>query len=298
VSPFALSVQAHQAYKSEMVSFLKSLPAVALTKLLRLPEPAWLPKRTKALPQHAAMLQEQPLSQSCRDSNMTEATAKHELLHGQGKQGRLSKLAQLCCGKVVDKSAAEVDDECLPLLAPPGQQQQPRQAGVKNSGLAAAAGSKEPLSAVAAAAVQFAAECGACCSGSGCGSNGSISPHGSSSSSSRSCSCRCHADVQQLLPALPPVDAVIDLLEQASEGTWLCNPRLLQQPHTSSCSCSVCQGLAGHDKWSHEAVLDSIAAGFDVFDVLGEHGADDAALAYTVERRLMTAHHKVRDVRE
>jgi hypothetical protein len=109
--------------------------------------------------------------------------------------------------------------------------------------------------------------------------------------------------VQKLVPALPSADTLLELLEQASEGTLLCNPRLLQQPHPGSCACHVCGGgLAAPgphaDRWSPEAVMAGIASGQDVLDVLAEHGVDDAALSYAVERQLITAYHQVRGHRQ
>ena len=39
------SHQAYRGYKAEVTAFFKSLPPAAVAKLLRVPEPAWLPKR-------------------------------------------------------------------------------------------------------------------------------------------------------------------------------------------------------------------------------------------------------------
>jgi hypothetical protein len=149
-----------------------------------------------------------------------------------------------------------------------------------------------------------------------------------------SCSCRCHpassgAAGQAAAGLLPGPERIISLLEDASEGTWLCNPRLLQQQHPSACSCSVCSGLisatattavgksdsssggssnkreqmlsaaaaassgAPAAGWSPEAVMASISSGLDMLDVLGEWGVDDASLSYAIERRMVTAFHGV-----
>lgn len=229
----------------------------------------------------------------------------------------MSQLAKLCCGvtqvaagsgkadAAADADAA--DDECLPLLAPPARQQQQQQGGAEHSSPghsrheSGTAG--EPLTAEAAAAAEFATACSACCS-----QLGSAAAAGGTSAGC-ACGCRCHSAVERLIPVLPPTDVIIELLDQASEGTWLCNPRLLQQPHNNSCSCSVCTlpraatapdhsvagvgASVGQQGWSPEAVMASISSGYDVLDVLAEHGVNDAALSYAVERRLLTAYHKV-----
>lgn len=120
------------------------------------------------------------------------------------------------------------------------------------------------------------------------------------------CGCSCHAAKPLPQPvALPSLDVVIAALENASEGTWLCNPRLLQQPHASCCCCSVCVGIVttsaagnkaagGQQHDEPEALMQSISSGLDVLDVFGEWAVDDASLSYAVERRLITAFHKVR----
>jgi hypothetical protein len=288
------ALQAHQAYKADVVAFLKSLPAAAVAKLLRLPEPSRLPARCPA-PTPEAKAQETTINKPCSAAGSTDraknlqvyslatqyrlsiedAVAKSGLAE-YGRGGLISQLGQLCIGALVPMdweltsaataaAAAEVDDEQLPLLAPPRQQQQCADRAAKD-------GSVQPMSAAAASAAEFAAACSGCCTGAssnGCG-----------------CSCACHADIAELAELLPPTDVIVDLLEQASEGTWLCNPRLLQQPHSSSTAAPT-QGR------SPDAVMGSISGGWDVMDVLAEHGVDDASLSYAVERRIITAYHKV-----
>jgi len=341
-------LQAYKAYKDEVIAFLKSLPAAAVAKLLRLPEPAWLPKRplaprsnqqkqqqptgtakpsadtagtaTDAAAESVAKLQSSPLCTSWivdtamatqRSGDVRGAMA---VLNTFQPSTTMSQLAKLCCGvtQVAGSGKADTaadadaaDDECLPLLAPPGQQQQQRDAKHSSPGHsrheAGAAG--EPLTASAAAAAEFATACSACCSQLGSSAAAGGTPAGCS------CGCRCHSAVARLMPVLPPTDVIIELLDQASEGTWLCNPRLLQQPHNNSCTCSVCtlpraatapdhspagvSASVGQQGWSPEAVMASISSGYDVLDVLAEHGVNDAALSYAVERRLLTAYHKV-----
>jgi hypothetical protein len=317
------ALQAHQAYKAYVVAFLKALPADAVAKLLRLPEPSRMHMPCPA-PTFDSKAQEASGSSSsskacshtagfsdkARTLQLYSLAMQYKLsieeardksgLSEYGRGNRISQLGQLCTGEVAPMdwehlaaAAADADDDQLPLLAPPQQQQQQRCADKA----AKAAGSAQPAaSAAAASAAEFAAACSACCaaaSSNGCG-----------------CSCACHEDVAQLVDLLPPTDVIVELLEQASEGTWLCNPRLLQQQHSSSCTLPRAGGAAaagahhsgpaaasgaaaGPQGQSPEAVMDSISSGWDVMDVLCEHGVDDASLSYAVERRIITAYHKV-----
>jgi hypothetical protein len=354
-------LQAHQAYKADVEAFFKALPPAAVAKLLRLPEPKWLPKRTAptrsqqmqqqqqqaatakpasdagagaaaaAAAAAAATLQSSMLVQSWAAHSTAAASNSGDILAGAAV--KYSQLARLCCGVIRavpadgNEAAAaeadeshEADDECLPLLAPPGQQQQQRKASSRSSsprqqqhctpaaGKAATAAADTPSDAAAAAAAEFAAACGACCR-----------PH---ITISDACCCNCHVAVEQLLSVLPPADEVLQLLEHASEGTWLCNPRMLQQPHAAVCGCSVCTGhracepcggngagagvgagaasagaapavAAGQHGWSPEACMASISSGMDVLDVMCEGGVTDASISLAVERRLVTAYHQV-----
>jgi hypothetical protein len=353
--------QAHQAYKSDVLAFLKSLEPLAVAKLLRLPEPAWFPQllatppmprkqqkpgskppadgfSTAALQLHKQRLELQ--SQSLADSWLAQ---QHEAAAagGQAEKARgnssssssssstsLSKLASLCLvgvplsrneGGAAAAAAGggdgDGDDERLPLLTPPGTQQQQQQQ--RQQIIIGWYNTDEPRD----YKVEYGWDretdvlgdsCGVCCQCPDqrgwtrlavCG--GDLR---ADTSLDAPCPCRCHATAENLVQRLPSTDDVIDLLDHASEGTLLCNPRLLQQPHTASCTCHACAapsfvphagfppGYCGcvdpHSchGWSEKEVLKSVAMGWDVVDVFAEHGVDDASLSYVVERRLITAY--------
>jgi hypothetical protein len=347
-----------QTYKAEVLVFLRALPTAALAQLVRLPEPASLPCRQLPSKQQGSQQQQQQLvakpgkagsaaleaasaaaavfqclqssmlSESwLRASSRTAAAAAAAAAaadeddadcQAAGLPPVLSRLARLCCGLAPSVGNDDSTDEQLPLLRP--------NAGPAARKYAAAAPADQQDSsagnpaAAALAAAHVANLRGPCCSG--CSSAQAVHD----AAALMSCSCRCHPassadDRQAAAPLLPDFDTVIGLLEAASEGTWLCNPRLLQQQHTSGCSCSVCLGLVSpaattaagkggssrregagaaalHSAgpaagWLPEAVMASISQGLDVLDVLGEWGVDDAALSYAVERRLVTAFHRV-----
>jgi hypothetical protein len=338
-----------QTYKAEVLAFLCALPAAALAQLVRLPEPASLPRRTWSdKQQHLQQQQQQQqtgkqgkassaalaaasiqrlqastLSDSWLDASRRAAVDGDADFDAAGLQPVLSQLARLCCGVA---GGAEDADEQLPLLRPG--------TGPVAGKYAAAApahqqDSKPSYAAAAAlAAAHVASLHGACCS-----SCSSAQP-AQDAAAIMGCSCCCHpassgAAGQAAAGLLPGLDSIISLLEDASEGTWLCNPRLLQQQHPSACSCSVCSGLvsaaaatatgkgesssggscnklgqalsaaaalpsgAAAAGWSAEAVMASISSGLDVLDVLGEWGVDDASLSYAIERRMVTAFHGV-----
>lgn len=308
-----LPCAAPQTYKAEVLAFLEALPTAALAQLLRLPEPASLPRRSpagqaqqcrtgkaggssgtssaEAAAAAAAIerLQGSKLTDAWLNASLAAAAASSD--EGPAAALCLSELAQLCCG--VDPE----DEQRIPLLRPgsssiaatkyeEAEQQQQE-------------GKCENTTAAALAAAHVAALRGACCSSCSEVTGSKALP---AASSLMSCNCCCHpassdAAQQQGAP-LPALHHIVSLLERASEGTWLCNPRLLQQPHPANCSCSMCLGLVGAGagpagSWSPEAVMASISGGLDVLDVLGEWGVNDAALSYAVERRLVTAFHKV-----
>jgi hypothetical protein len=342
-----------QTYKAEVLEFLRALPTAALAQLVRLPEPASLPRRRAPDRQQSSQQQQwqqQQLAakpdkaggaaleaasaaaasiQRLQSSKLSEAwlrtssgAAADSDAGAVGPLTHLSQLARLCCGIA---SAAGDDgpaDEQLPLLRPNSGP-----APDKYAVAAAAADTKRHNPAAAALAAAHVANvhgpcCSSCCSAQAAPAAAALI----------SCSCRCHPASsacagQAAAAMLPDLETIIRLLEAASEGTWLCNPRLLQQQHLSTCSCSVCLGLissaaatgAGKREgsssskrdqahtsaclpsgagaaagWSPEGVMASISSGLDVLDVLGEWGVDDAALSYAVERRLVTAFHRVR----
>lgn len=202
----------------------------------------------------------------------------------------VSELAQLCCQRPSsprDEGDASDQDE---------SSESPNTL-VTTTGAQTSQSDNTAAAALAAAHAELLH--GACCSICTCGT-------GRSAVGILDCSCSCHAGpalppVQQ---PLPPLDEIIAMLERASEGTWLCNPRLLQQPHTSCCCCSVCVGIvaaaggsgskgSSNQQDESAAIMESISSGLDVLDVFGEWNVDDASLSYAVERRLITAFHKV-----
>jgi hypothetical protein len=351
-------LQAHQAYKSDVLAFLKSQPPLAVAKLLRLPEPAWFPQLgvTPAVPRKqqkpgskapaegfsaaALQLHKQRLELQSRSlADSWEAQQRGAAAAG-GQAGKawgnssslsgLSKLASLCLRGVplsqseggaaaaaaADGGGRDGDDKRLPLLAPPGTQQQHQQQQQRQV-IIGWYNTDEPQD----YKVEYGWDrendilgdsCAVCCQCPDqrgwtrlavCGGD----PRADTSLDAP-CPCRCHATAENLMQRLPSTDDVIDLLDHASEGTLLCNPRLLQQPHTASCTCHACAapsfvphagfppGYCGcvdpHscNGWSEKEVLKSVAMGWDMVDVFAEHGVDDASLSYVVERRLITAY--------
>lgn len=336
-----------QTYKAEVLAFVRALPPAALAQLLRLPEPASLPRRrgpqtlqgsqqqqqskpgkassaaveaASATAASIQRLQSSALSDAWLKASSCAAADGAAGCQAAGLPPVLSRLARLCCG--LAPSLCHVDDaadEQLPLLRPESGPAAGKYAAAAPGHLDNRPGDPAAAALAAAHVVDLRGRC--------CSSCGSLAA-GQHAAALMSCSCRCHpassADAGQAAAALlPGFDVIIGLLEAASEGTWLCNPRLLQQQHTSGCSCSVCQGFispaattaaskggsasssrrengaavlpgAGPGAgWSPEAVMASISSGLDVLDVLGEWGVTDAALSYAVERRLVTAFHRV-----
>jgi hypothetical protein len=250
-----------QTYKAEVLAFLRALPAATLAQLVRLPEPASLPRRTWSDKQQHVQQQQQQTGKQGKASSAALAAASIQRLQASslsdswldasrraaadgdadcdaaGLQPVLSQLARLCCGVA---GGAKDADEQLPLLRPGTGPV----AGKYAATAPAHQQDSKPSDAAAAAlaAAHVASLHGACCS-----SCSSVQP-AQDAAAIMTCSCRCHpassaAAGQAAAGLLPGLDSIISLLEDASEGTWLCNPRLLQQQHPSACSCSVCSGL-------------------------------------------------------
>lgn len=117
----------------------------------------------------------------------------------------------------------------------------------------------------------------------------------------------CPLDGRRDAP-LPPLDDILGLLSDASEGTWLLNPRLLHAPHPAGCASSVvpCSASAASARRTGgsssnsrrtsagiDGVLSSVSSGQDVLYIIEAHGVTDASLSFVVERRIVAAYYQV-----
>lgn len=308
-----------------MLAFLRALPDAAVAQILQLPEPSQLPRRQvqlqQLIQQHSKTTKGISAAGAAAGSSIAAAI---ERLQGMGlsdawieqstvsdsgavrRQGDLllvSELAQLCCGGRQGASSPSEDvEDAEQQIAAALRQQQDGAAATAAAAIGEADAVTTPVESSAAVALAAAhAELlhGVCCS-----SCTAETRH--DAGRILECSCRCHPAAMTSTGLLQHQQLawIIAVLDRASEGTFLANPRLLQQQHTPSCCCSVCVGIVtaagssskssgGAQRDGSAAVMESISCGLDILDIFGEWNVDDASLSYAVERRLVTAFHRV-----
>lgn len=302
-----------QVYKTEVLDFLRALPEAAVWQLLQLPEPSQLPRRKVQLQE---LMQQYSRGSKAGSLILTAASSKNaaavdrlqgmSLADAWSEQSTLSEDASAEHSSVLLLISRLAQVCCSAQLRPdsPGDGYAVSQNGKSGSSAPSNLKQSPPSDSVTPAAAALAtahveAHRGACCAR--CSSE---TAHVADKIFSCTCDCHTQTTMQPPPPSRPSLGEVIALLERGSEGTWLCNPRLLQQPHPSGCCCSVCVGIVTADKADGKpggqhtdvsaAVMESISSGLDVLDIFGEWNVDDASLSYAVERRLVTAFHRVR----